>query len=110
MQFEIYFFKTNRPQLGGEENPSTKEQWIIPLFFEDYLFNKIFDWESIPCSADPLYTACREPDDLLTMNLELNHIPRLGTCRGDFAPTFGDSTKELHVLTCHASKVQNHMS
>lgn len=46
--------KSNRPLLGGEENPSTKEKWIIPPFFEDYLFNKSFDWESIPCSANPL--------------------------------------------------------
>ena len=28
-----------------------------------------------------------KPDDLLTMDLELKHIPSLGTCRGDFAPT-----------------------
>ena len=35
--------KINRPLLGGEENPSTKEQWIIPPFFEDYLFDKSFD-------------------------------------------------------------------
>ena len=35
--------KINRPLLGGEENPSTKEQWIIPPFFEDYLFGKSFD-------------------------------------------------------------------
>ena len=79
--------KINRPLLGGEENPFIEEQWIIPPFFEDYLFDKSFDWEPIPCSADPPYTACGETDDLLTMDLELNHIPQLGTCRADFAPT-----------------------
>ena len=55
------------------------EQWIIPPFFEDYLFDKSFGWESIPCSAGPPYTTCGETNDLLTMDLELNHIPRLGT-------------------------------
>ena len=62
--------KINRPLLGGEENPPTEEQWIIPPFFEDYLFDKSFDWEPVPCSADPPYTACGETDDLLTMDLE----------------------------------------
>ena len=30
---------------------------------------------------------CGEPNDLLTIDLELKNIPRLGTCREDFAPT-----------------------
>ena len=79
--------KFNRPLLGGEENPSTKEQWIIPPFFEDYMFDKSFDWEFVPCYVGPPYTACEELDDLLTKDLELKCIPRLETCRGDFAPT-----------------------
>ena len=79
--------KGNKPLLGGDENPSKEEQWIIPLFFEDYLFNKSLNWDSSPYSEDPPYTACGEPDDLLTMDLELKHIPRLGTCKEDFAPT-----------------------
>ena len=77
----------NRPLLGGEKNPSTKEQWIISPFFEDYLFAKSFDWESIPCSIDPPYIAYGEPNDLLPMDLEFKHIHWLGTCRRDFAPT-----------------------
>lgn len=79
--------KINRPLLGGEENPSNEEQWIIPPFFKDYMFNKSFDWESVPCYSGPPYIAFEEPDDLLTKDLELKHIPRLDTCRGDFAPT-----------------------
>ena len=35
--------KNTRPLLRGDENPSTKEQWIIPPFFEDYLFDKSLD-------------------------------------------------------------------
>ena len=27
--------KINRPSLGGNENPSIEEQWIVPPFFED---------------------------------------------------------------------------
>ena len=79
--------KSSKPLLGGDENPSIEEQWIIPPFFEDYLFNKSLDWDLVPCSEHSPYTACEEPNDLLTMDLELKHIPRLGTCRGDFAPT-----------------------
>ena len=79
--------KGNKPLLGRDENPSIEEQWIIPPFFEDYLFYKSLDWDSTPCSEDPPYTACGEPDDLLTMDLELKHIPRLSTCKGDFTPT-----------------------
>ena len=79
--------KGNKPLLREDENPSIEEQWIIPPFFEDYLFDKKSQLGLTPCSEDPPYTACREPDDLLTMDLELKHIPRLGTCRGDFAPT-----------------------
>ena len=79
--------KINRSQQEGEENPSTEEQWIIPPFFKDYLFNKNFDWDSVPYFSDSPYKACGEPNDLLTMDLDLKHIPRLGTCRGDFAPT-----------------------
>ena len=78
--------KGNKPLLRGDENPSIEEQWIIPPFFEDYLFDKSLDWDSAPCYEDPPYTTCGEPDDLLTIDLELKHIPRLGTCRGDFAP------------------------
>ena len=79
--------KGNKPLLGGDENPSIEEQWIIPSFFEDYLLDKSLDWNSTPCSEDLPYTVCKEPNDLLTMDLELKHIPRLGTCSGDFAPT-----------------------
>ena len=78
--------KVNKPLLGGDENPSTEEQWIILPFFEDYLLDKSLNWDSVPCSEDPPYTTCGEPDDLLTMDLDLKHIPKLGTCRGDFAP------------------------
>ena len=73
--------------LGGEENPSTQKQWIILPFFEDYLFDKSFDWEFVPCFAEPPYTACGDPNNLLTMDLELKHIPWPSTCKGDFAPT-----------------------
>ena len=83
--------------LGGDENPSTEEQWIIPFFFEDYLFDKILDWDSIPCSEDPPYTACGELDDLLTMDLDLKHIPRLDTCKGDFASTI-DVVFKFHTF------------
>ena len=79
--------KINRPLLGGDENPSIEKKWIIPPFFEDYLFEKSFDWDSVPCFEDPPYRAYGEPDDLLTMDLDLKHIPRLGTFRGDFAPS-----------------------
>ena len=79
--------KINRLLLGGDENPFTKEQWIIPSIFEDYLFDKILNWDSVSCSKDPPYTVCGEPDDLLTMDLDLKPIPRLDTCRGDFAST-----------------------
>ena len=79
--------KTNRPLLGGEEKLSTMEQWIIPSLFEDYMFNKSLDWGPFPFSVDPPYTACEEPDDLLIMDLEVKHVPRLDTCKGDFAPT-----------------------
>ena len=79
--------KINRPLLKGDENPSIEEQWIIPPFFEDYLFDKNLDWDSVPCFEDPLYIACIELDDLLTMDQDLKHIPRLGTCKGDFSPT-----------------------
>ena len=67
--------KINRPLLGGEKNPSTEEQWIICHFFEDYLFNKSFDRDYVPCSSDSPYIACGEPDDLLTMDLDFKHIP-----------------------------------
>ena len=79
--------KTNRPLLGGEEKLSTVEQWIIPSLFEDYMFDKSLDWGPFPCFANPSYTACRELDDLLIMDLEVKHVPRLSTCKGDFAPT-----------------------
>lgn len=79
--------KISRPLVGGDENPSTEEQWIIPPFFEAYQFDKSFDWDSVHCSLNPSYTACGEPDDLLTMDLDQKHIPRLGTCKGDFAST-----------------------
>ena len=79
--------KGNKPLLGGDENPSIEEQWIVPPFFEDYLFDKSLDWDSTPYSENPPYTTCGELDDLLTMDLELKYIPRLGTCKGDFAPT-----------------------
>ena len=35
--------KSNKPLLGGDENPYIEEQWIIPPFFEDYLFDKSLD-------------------------------------------------------------------
>ena len=79
--------KSNKPLLGGDENPSIEEQWIISHFFLDYLFDKSLDWDSTPYSEDPPYLACGELDDLLTMDLELKHILRLDTCRGDFSPT-----------------------
>ena len=63
------------------------EQWVIPSYLGDNLFYESFDWESLLCSADPLYTACGEANDLLTLDLDLKHVPRLGTCRGDFAPS-----------------------
>ena len=84
---ESFALKGNKPLLGGDESLSIEEQWITPSFFEDYLFDKSLDWNLIRCFEDPPYTACGEPDDLLTMDLELKHIPRLSTCRGDFAPT-----------------------
>ena len=79
--------KTNRPLLGGDEKLSTMEQCIIPSLFEDYMFNKSLDWGPFPFSVDPPYIACGELDDLLIMDLEVKHVPRLGTCNGDFAPT-----------------------
>ena len=88
--------KINRQLLGGDENTSTKEQWIISPFFEDYLFDKSFDCDSIPCSLDPLYMECKELDDLLTMDLDLKHIPQLGTCKGDVASTI-DVVFEFHT-------------
>ena len=47
-----------------------------PSFLWDYLFDKSLDWDSAPCFADPPYIACGEPDDFLTMDLELKNIPR----------------------------------
>ena len=82
---EPFASKGNKTLLGGDENPSIEEQWSP--FFEDYLFDKSLDWDSTPYFDDPPYTASREHDDLLTMDLELKHIPRLGTYRGDFSPT-----------------------
>ena len=79
--------KSSKPILGGDENHPIEGQWIIPPFFKNYLFDKSLDWDSTSCSKDPPYTTCGEADDLLTMDLELKHIRRLGTCRGDFAPT-----------------------
>ena len=79
--------KINRQLLRGDENTSTKEQCIISPFFEDYLFDKSFDCDSIPCYSDPLYMECKELDDLLTMDLDLKHIPLLGTCKGDVTST-----------------------
>ena len=79
--------KSSKPLLGGDENPLIEEQWIILPFFKNYLFDKSHDWDSTPCSEDPPYTTCGEPDDLLTMDLESKHVPRLSTCKGDFAPT-----------------------
>lgn len=64
---------------------SIEVHWVIPSFLEDNLSNKSFDWESFPHSEEPPYTACGEPEDLLSINLDLKHIPMLGTCRGDFA-------------------------
>jgi len=52
------------------------------------LFDKSFDWKSVPYSTDPPHIACGEPDGLLTMDLELKHIPRLGTYKGYFTPLF----------------------
>lgn len=91
--------KSNRPLLGGEESPPIEEKWIIPPFFEDYLFDKSFDWEFVSCSTNPLYTACGEPNDLLTTDVELKHIPRLDTCKGDFAPTI-DVVFKSHTPLC----------
>ena len=79
--------KINRPLLGGDENPSTKEQWIIPPFFENYLFDKSFDQDFVPYSSNPLQPECGELDGLLTMDSDLKHIPQLGTCRGDVSST-----------------------
>ena len=47
--------KSSKPFLGGNENPFIEEQWIIPFFFEDYLFDKSLDWDLTPCSEDPLH-------------------------------------------------------
>ena len=91
--------KGNKPFLEGDENPSIEEQWIIPPFFEDYIFDKSLDWDSAPYSEDPPYTTCGEPDDFLTMDLELKHIPRLDTCRGNFAPTI-DVVFKSHTSVC----------
>ena len=46
----------NSPLQGRDESPSTEEQWIFPPphLFEDYLFDKSFDWDSVPCSLNPL--------------------------------------------------------
>ena len=71
-------------------------KWIIPPFFKDYLFDKSLDRDSAPSSEDPPNMACREFDDLLTMDLELKHIPRLGTCRWDFVPTI-DVVFKSHI-------------
>jgi len=87
----------NKPLLGRDENPFIEEQWIIPSFFEDCLFDKSLDWNSTPYFEDPPYTSCREPDGLLTTDLELKHIPRLGTCRGDFVPII-DVVFKSHTL------------
>ena len=86
--------KGNRPLLGGEENPSIEEQF--PPFFKDNLFDKSLDWDSTLYSEDPPYTACGEHDDLFIMDLELKHIPRLNTCRGDFAPYYRCSFQIPH--------------
>ena len=51
------------------------------------MFDKSLDWDLTTCFKDPPYTVCGEPDNLLTMDLDLKHILRLGTCRGDFSPT-----------------------
>lgn len=77
----------NRPLLGGDENPLVEEHWVIPYFLGDNLFDESFDWESLPYSKDPTYIACGEPDDLLIIDLDLKHIPWLGTYRGDFDPS-----------------------
>ena len=57
------------------------------------MFDESFDWESLPCSTEPPYTACGEPDDLLTMDLDLKHVPQLDTYIGDFAPTIDEFFK-----------------
>jgi len=51
------------------------------------MFEKCFDWDFFPYSSNPLYPECGELDDLLTMDLDLKHIPQLGTCRGDVTST-----------------------
>ena len=84
---ELSTLKGNKPLIRGDENPSIEEQWIISPFFEDYLFDKSLDWDSTPCFEGPPYIACGEPDDHLTMDLELKYILRLSTCKGDFSPT-----------------------
>ena len=48
--------KGNKPLLGGDENPSIEEQWIIPSFFEDCLLDIILDWNSTPCFEDEAST------------------------------------------------------
>lgn len=58
-----------------------------PSRFEDYLFDNGFDWKSIPCSADPPSTACGVPIVILTIDLDLKHIPWLDICMGNFALT-----------------------
>ena len=68
----------------------------MPFFFEDYLFEKSFDCDFIPCSSNPPYTARGEPDNLLT-GLDLEDIPWLGTCRRDFAPTI-DMVFKYHTF------------
>ena len=32
--------KSSKPLLGGDENIFIEEQWTIPPFFENYLFDK----------------------------------------------------------------------
>ena len=71
--------KSNKPLLEGDKNPSIEEQWIIPPFFEDYLFDKSLNWDLALCSKDPPYTVCQEPNDLLIIDMELKHIPSKST-------------------------------
>ena len=45
--------KSSKPLLGGDESIFIEEQWTIPPFFENYLFDKSLDWDLAPCSERP---------------------------------------------------------
>ena len=36
---DLATLKGNKTLLGGSENPSPPESWVVPAFFEDYMFD-----------------------------------------------------------------------